>query len=62
MNISCGKLINCWDLQKRPCIRNVGHEGGCNPFSKELPFEKATTKKKPALVVANSYQGGSIAV
>ena len=32
-NLSCNRIIVCWDHQKRPCLRPKGHKMGCNPFS-----------------------------
>ena len=41
MQASCGKLITCWDLLQRPCLREEGHiPGHCNPFSNSYPEEE----------------------
>ena len=36
-NEKCGRIIRCFDLTPRPCLRDKGHEYGCNPFSGDAP-------------------------
>ena len=31
--IKCGKAMRCWDNSVRYCVCELGHSGGCNPFS-----------------------------
>lgn len=32
-SINCGKIVICWDFQRRPCLLPAHSEGACNPFS-----------------------------
>jgi hypothetical protein len=34
----CGKVITTTDNNRRPCLREEGHDGGCNPFSDTPPL------------------------
>lgn len=41
----CGKDVKCYDYLKRPCLREQGHSGGCNPFSDTPPLYNAQELK-----------------
>ena len=41
----CGKEIKCYDYLKRPCLREKGHSGGCNPFS-DTAYDTEIKKEK----------------
>lgn len=50
MPARCGKLVRCWDERNRPTLENVclcemGHPGGCNPFSTTPFFDKLVFNK-----------------
>lgn len=34
----CGKIIRTMDNNRKPCLREENHEGGCNPFSDTKPM------------------------
>lgn len=41
----CGNLVRVWDEQNHPtreevCLCELGHPGGCNPFSTTPFFDK----------------------
>lgn len=45
MSTRCGKLVRVWDEKNRPtleevCLCELGHPGGCNPFSTTPFFDK----------------------
>lgn len=46
----CGNLVRVWDEQNHPtreniCLCELGHPGGCNPFSTTPFFDKLVFHK-----------------
>jgi hypothetical protein len=53
----CGKIVRTVELQNRPCVCELGHAGGCNPFS---PNPNMTGVKPPKVAENYIWKDGKI--
>ncbi len=59
--MTCGKLIQCWDYLKRPCLRAAGHTPGlCNPFSENHPWEPEPKASTPTQLYEQVLQAAGL--
>jgi hypothetical protein len=43
----CNKIVTCYDMKQRPCLRPQGHSFRCNPWSASF-LAADNSKRKPA--------------
>jgi hypothetical protein len=56
---TCNRIIHCWDLQKRPCLRPKNHDHLCNPFSSG---EKLVVDNKPTIHETKVYEDELVSI